>query len=110
MFKNAFFLTKSSFKPRPRLTSSPRLTLRCFSGTSGSEIHVDPSSLRLNYLNAGLHMIPHPAKKHKGGEDAACITERIIALADGVGGWSESGIDPAKYSRQLCSNIDRRIA
>lgn len=26
----------------------------------------------------------------------------ILAVADGVGGWNDVGIDPAKYSRELC--------
>ena len=33
------------------------------------------------------------------------MNESFVALADGVGGWVESGIDPAKYSKQLCRNI-----
>ena len=54
-------------------------------------------------------MNPHPAKRDKGGEDAATVTEAFIALADGVGGWADSGVDPAKYSRQLCKNIQHLI-
>ena len=54
-------------------------------------------------------MNPHPAKREKGGEDAASVTENVIAVADGVGGWAESGVDPAKYSRGLCSNIDKLV-
>ena len=30
----------------------------------------------------------------------------MIAVADGVGGWAESGIDPANYSRRLCALIN----
>ena len=30
----------------------------------------------------------------------------MVAIADGVGGWAESGIDPANYSRRLCAMID----
>ena len=29
-----------------------------------------------------------------------------MAIADGVGGWAESGVDPANYSRRLCAMID----
>mmetsp|Transcript_14143 Transcript_14143/g.10197 ORF Transcript_14143/g.10197 Transcript_14143/m.10197 type:complete len:105 (+) Transcript_14143:212-526(+) len=29
----------------------------------------------------------------------------MLAVADGVGGWAESGIDPAQYSRRLCKNL-----
>jgi protein phosphatase PTC7 len=33
-------------------------------------------------------VIPHPEKKDKGGEDAYYVSDRVIAVADGVGGWS----------------------
>ena len=33
------------------------------------------------------------------------MTSNVIAVADGVGGWAESGVDPAKFSRALCKNI-----
>ena len=71
---------------------------------------VDPSSIRVNRFHSGVFLNPHPAKKAKGGEDAACVSENIIAVADGVGGWAESGVDPANYSRKLCYNIDKNIA
>ena len=58
-----------------------------------------------NRFHVGICVNPHPAKRDKGGEDAATVTENFIALADGVGGWAESGVDPAKYSRMLCKNI-----
>ena len=58
-----------------------------------------------NRFHNGVTLNPHPDKRHKGGEDAATVNESFIALADGVGGWIESGVDPAKYSKQLCKNI-----
>lgn len=64
----------------------------------------------MNKLETGVFLQPHPAKIQKGGEDAALVTDNIIAVADGVGGWADSGIDPAKYSRQLCQNFDLLIA
>lgn len=51
-------------------------------------------------------MQPHYAKRHKGGEDAACLSPSLLCVADGVGGWAESGIDPAIYSKRLCALID----
>lgn len=50
-------------------------------------------------------MIPHMDKRAKGGEDAYWVTDTMIAVADGVGGWAESGVDPARFSRELCRNI-----
>lgn len=52
-------------------------------------------------FNSALHMIPHPEKKAKGGEDAAHAGSRLLAVADGVGGWVDQGVDPAKFSRGL---------
>ena len=63
----------------------------------------------INKFHVGVSMNPHEAKREKGGEDAATVTQQFIALADGVGGWAESGVDPAKYSRQLCKNIEALI-
>lgn len=49
--------------------------------------------------------IPHASKKSKGGEDCYFVNTRLLAVADGVGGWNDYGVDPAKYSRELCDNV-----
>ena len=54
-------------------------------------------------FTSGIFLNPHYAKKHKGGEDAACINDNLICVADGVGGWAESGVDPDIYSKKLCN-------
>ena len=61
-----------------------------------------------NKFNAGVHMNPHPDKIQKGGEDAYSISKdgTLLSVADGVGGWANSGVDPALYSKRLCSIID----
>ena len=56
-------------------------------------------------LRSGSHDIPFPAKKYKGGEDAHGHTFNLLAVADGVGGWNDQGIDPALYSRKLVHNV-----
>ena len=38
------------------------------------------------------------------------MSSNVIAVADGVGGWAESGIDPAIFSKKLCKNIDELIS
>lgn len=54
-------------------------------------------------LEAASIMLPGPGKEQTGGEDA-CFTEgRCFGVFDGVGGWAEQGIDPALFSRSLCS-------
>ena len=69
-------------------------------------------SLQGNRLDAGSVMIP---KGKTSGEDAF-IEEaalRVWAVFDGVGGWSDVGVDPALFSRNLalqtcaaCRRID----
>jgi len=54
-------------------------------------------------FTAGAASIPHPAKKHKGGEDAHFISDdnSVFGVADGVGGWEALGVDSGLYSRSL---------
>jgi len=49
--------------------------------------------------------IPHPDKAAGGGvgEDAVSSSRFLLGVADGVGGWAESGIDAGMYSRELIS-------
>ncbi|KAL7173093.1 hypothetical protein ACSBR2_032544 [Camellia fascicularis] len=52
----------------------------------------------------GTHLIPHPNKVEKGGEDAYFVSSYnggIIAVADGVSGWAEQNVDPSLFSREL---------
>ena len=58
------------------------------------------------HLRAALTQIPYYKKRDRGGEDAYILSEELCCVADGVGGWSESGIDPAIFSRKLCKNIE----
>lgn len=32
---------------------------------------------------------------------------QILAVMDGVGGWAEHGVDPAKYSKQLAKYVEQ---
>lgn len=63
------------------------------------------------YWQAAAVVVPHPAKAdrvydlppHAGGEDAYFVEESagVLGVADGVGGWADSGVDPGVFSRQL---------
>lgn len=59
-----------------------------------------------NHFRAGVSLLPHYQKRAKGGEDAAVVHSTMLAVADGVGGWAESGVDPAIYSRRLCALLE----
>ena len=39
------------------------------------------------------------------GQDAYAISERMLVVADGVGSWSDMGVDPAIWSHILVSEI-----
>lgn len=51
--------------------------------------------------------IPHPAKAHRGGEDAVFVTPFSVGCADGVGGWAARGVDSGLYSRSLMQGSQR---
>eukprot|EP01112_Ceratiomyxa_fruticulosa_P013628 TRINITY_DN3842_c0_g1_i1.p1 TRINITY_DN3842_c0_g1~~TRINITY_DN3842_c0_g1_i1.p1 ORF type:complete len:461 (-),score=104.20 TRINITY_DN3842_c0_g1_i1:583-1965(-) len=55
------------------------------------------------HFESGVCIVPHPQKRHKGGEDAYFVSEdhKVLGVADGVGGWAEVGVDPSEYSRSL---------
>mmetsp|Transcript_3286 Transcript_3286/g.5274 ORF Transcript_3286/g.5274 Transcript_3286/m.5274 type:complete len:370 (-) Transcript_3286:51-1160(-) len=53
------------------------------------------------YFDAKAQVIPHPDKATTGGEDANFVSRYVLGVADGVGGWNLSGVDPSKYSRAL---------
>lgn len=55
----------------------------------------------LRFVNRAVALIPHPEKFHRGGEDAFISHERIISVADGVGGYADSGVNPAIFTRQV---------
>ena len=57
----------------------------------------------------GSHMIPHPEKAYKGGEDAMYVSDNLLVVADGVGGWADQGVDPGLYSKKLCEIIGKKI-
>ena len=52
-------------------------------------------------------MIPHPEKAARGGEDAYFAQPFAIGVADGVGGWAMSGVDPSHFSRALTRGAEK---
>lgn len=63
---------------------------------------MNQSQVKRYQFEFNSHMIPHPEKEYKGGEDAVLAKDNILVIADGVGGWNEMGIDSGKYSKNLC--------
>ncbi|XP_078436122.1 protein phosphatase 2C family protein [Wolffia australiana] len=59
------------------------------------------------YFTAGAHLIPHPKKVDRGGEDAFFVHGRgggVLGVADGVSGWAQRNVDPSLFSRELISH------
>ncbi|KAK8797394.1 hypothetical protein WA158_004602 [Blastocystis sp. Blastoise] len=48
-------------------------------------------------------------KDKKRGEDAYYISENSVAVADGVGGWADCGVDPGEFSRELVSQLSSNL-
>jgi len=59
----------------------------------------------INKFRYGVRIRPRYSKRDSGGEDAACLTDRILCVADGVSSWSKRKVDPAVYSKNLCKTI-----
>lgn len=108
-----------SFRTRTALCQQPRLCV-CLAARltwtrlqAAGQIRASQATENLTVQDpplAGLrlavaaHEIPHPAKASYGGEDAFFISQQgstAFGVADGVGGWVNSGINPAEYSKTL---------
>ena len=59
------------------------------------------------YVTNRTYMIPGPGKEGTLGEDASFSGSNLLAVADGVGGWRDRGIDPSKYSRGLVTFAEK---
>jgi len=76
--------------------------LEAIESTKEELIESSPRTEKLR-LNSQVYVIPHPQKQKKGGEDAFFVSKNGLAIgvSDGVGGWSDRGIDPSLYSKTL---------
>lgn len=50
--------------------------------------------------------VPSGKKVKTGGGDTFFIyhSEKIVGMADGVGGWADVGVEAGKYARELMSH------
>jgi len=78
------------------------------SRTSKINNHLHRNSLHDIKFNFGESKIPHIEKRVKGGEDASYLSENLIVVADGVGGWNDEGVDPSLWSKALCRIIGEK--
>ncbi|KAG6737096.1 hypothetical protein POTOM_059912 [Populus tomentosa] len=76
--------------------------LLCHAASSQTKINRSEVSFCI-----GTHLIPHPKKVERGGEDAFFVSDYnggVIAVADGVSGWAEQNVDPSLFPRELMAN------
>lgn len=57
------------------------------------------------YFESKTVIIPHDDKISRGGEDSAHVCDTLITVADGVGGWARSGVNPGFFSKTLTRGI-----
>ncbi|PQQ06555.1 putative protein phosphatase 2C 26 isoform X2 [Prunus yedoensis var. nudiflora] len=87
------------------LTDEASKKKRLLSCCASSELN--PVRPELTFC-VGTHLIPHPNKVEKGGEDAFFVSSYnggIIAVADGVLGWAEQDVDPSLFPKELMANV-----
>jgi len=85
------------------------LNYKPLKSTLSKSTKVDNDHPKRVKLESGAFVVPHPSKAYKGGEDAHFVTENVLGVADGVGGWADSGIDPALYANKLMQGARRAL-
>lgn len=82
---------------------------------SSSSSSASSSSQQKNYcvstVAASAILVPHPDKSATGGEDSCFVLKRSNAFGvfDGVGGWSDEGVNPAEYSETFASEAAKAV-
>ena len=77
---------------------------RLFSSQKLSPRNVSRGAPVAKRFRSAVRYFPHPGKDNELGEDANFISEcgRVVGVADGVGGWTDMGVDAGEYSREVC--------
>ena len=86
----------------------PRLDLYAYPPTSQSFLR-DPRTGKPRY-NSGqdAFLVTHIGNASSGSAGASRGRHMVFGVADGVGGWEDSGVDPADFSHGLCGYIEQR--
>ncbi|KAA3489489.1 putative protein phosphatase 2C 26 isoform X2 [Gossypium australe] len=83
-----------------------KTNLLCFASSQ-----LNPARSEVSFC-IGTHLIPHPNKVERGGEDAFFVSNfkgGVIAVADGVSGWAEQNVDPSLFSKELMANTSSLV-
>ena len=57
------------------------------------------------FFQIGVSNNPDFEKRYKGGEDAYMVSNRLVGVADGVGGWASKDICSGVCAKFLCRRI-----
>ncbi|KAL1874638.1 Protein phosphatase 2C 7 [Paecilomyces lecythidis] len=112
--------TRSFHATTSRESSKPRLSYRIAASSSAKGRRFNPDKHAYNFdpelqdalgLITGTDPIAGKKQRPESGEDAFFVSKVgrsksgtvAFGVADGVGGWSESRVDPADFSHGLCS-------
>ncbi|KAK2804843.1 hypothetical protein FQN51_001485 [Onygenales sp. PD_10] len=112
---------KKGFHSGSALQSDRRISYRIAVSSSGKGRKFSPIKNVINFnpevgraigVQTGTTAAARKRARFDSGEDAFFVStvdgdNDVVAfgVADGVGGWSDSGVDPADFSHALCSNM-----
>ncbi|XP_028550277.1 probable protein phosphatase 2C 62 isoform X2 [Dendrobium catenatum] len=78
---------------------------------SSTKSRIEVASVPQFSLSSGAALFPHPSKVLTGGEDAYFVAcENWFGVADGVGQWSQEGINAGLYARELMDNCEKFLS
>ena len=103
------------------LPSRPRISYRIAVSSSGKSRRFNPDKNFHNFdpqvqdalgLQRSGNYLERKINRPDSGEDAFFVTKvgddkntLAFGVADGVGGWTESGVDPADFSHAFCGHM-----
>ena len=112
--------SSSSSSPEPRTPPAYR-----YHAAASVSAKTDPLDLARNTYSH-RHALARKPWPPRGGHDAFFLSDApeagsadggggggaalALGVADGVGGWVDSGVNPADFSRRLCRNMARAAA
>ena len=88
-----------------------RLSSLTASSSSPSSSSSQQKKYCVSTVDASAILVPHPDKSATGGEDSCFVLKRSNAFGvfDGVGGWSDEGVNPAEYSETFASEAAKAV-
>lgn len=118
-FSSRLATAKRTFHTSKPLNSKPRMSYRIAVSSSGKSRQFHPDKNVFSFdpdvqdalgIQRGRNIAQRKMNRPDSGEDAFFVSKvghdsKSIAfgVADGVGGWTEAGVDPANFSHGLCS-------